>query len=62
MNIELTGENENKIRFVDNYGDSYDAEVSYNMDIKELRFRSDYTDVELHIPIALINKINKMEV
>lgn len=43
MNIELTGEN--KIRFVDNYGDSYDAEVSY--------------DAEIYIPISLFNEINK---
>lgn len=57
MDIELTGEN--KIRFVDNYGDSYDAEVSYNTTTKELRFRSDYTDAELYIPISLFNEINK---
>lgn len=55
MNIELTGVN--KIRFVDNYGDSYDAEVSYDTTTKELRFRSDYTDAELYIPISLFKGI-----
>ena len=69
MNIKLTYKNENKLRFVTNYGDTYEAEVSYNVNTKELQFRSDYTDSELYIPIEsiieisnTINTIKNMEV
>lgn len=65
MDIKLTHENENKLRFVTNYGDAYEAEVSYNVNTKELRFSSDYTDSELYIPITLIigivNTINTIK-
>ena len=58
MDIELTGENEkNKLRFVDNYGDIYEVEVIYNINTKELRFRSDYTVSELYMPISFFNEI-----
>ena len=57
MNIEFTDGNEKKLRFVDNYGDDYEVEVSYNVNTKELRFRSDYTDSELYMPISLFNEI-----
>lgn len=60
MNILLTvdNKNKNKIRFVDNYGETYEPEVSYNTTTKELRFRCDYTDAELYIPISLFYEIS----
>ena len=59
MVIRLEDENENKLRFVDNYGETYEPEVSYDTTTKELRFRSDYTDSELYIPIELMKLLIK---
>ena len=60
MNIEFEVENKNKLRFVDNYGETYESEVIYNTTTKEFRFRCDYADAELYMSISLFNEISNI--